>query len=193
MEQGILSPGQLIYAYSNGYFPMAEDEEEGGEIYWHRPEKRGIIPLESFHISKNLKRLWRNHGYQLKTNTAFQSVVLACAAREHTWINDDIVNAYTQLSEIGYALSFEVWKRKKLVGGLYGISIEKAFFGESMFSLETNTSKLALIYLVTFMKENNYKLLDTQYLNPHLKQFGAIEISDKKYMDLLNEALAKSL
>lgn len=193
MEQEKLSPGQLLYAYSNGYFPMAEDEEDGGEIYWHRPDMRGVIPLESFHMSKNLKRLWRNHPYQLKINTDFKSVVLACAARERTWINDEIVEAYTELSEMGYALSFEVWKRDTLVGGLYGIAIEKAFFGESMFSIETNTSKLALVHLVEFMKANEFMLLDTQYLNPHLTQFGAVEISDEKYMIQLKEALAKSL
>ncbi len=118
---------------------------------------------------------------------------MACASRERTWINDEIVDAYTELSEMGYALSFEVWKKDQLVGGLYGIAIEKAFFGESMFSIETNTSKLALVHLVEFMKANDFRLLDTQYLNPHLLQFGAIEISDEKYMTQLKEALAKSL
>ncbi|MFT5725024.1 MAG: leucyl/phenylalanyl-tRNA--protein transferase [Bacteroidia bacterium] len=192
MSSEKLTPEQLIYAYSNGYFPMAEDAEDT-EIFWHRPEMRGIIPLDQFHVNKNMKRLWRKHGYQLKINTAFKAVVMACAERENTWINPEIVEAYTALHELGYALSFEVWDNDKLVGGLYGIAIEKAFFGESMFSRATNTSKLALIHLVEFMKKNDFTLLDTQYLNDHLKQFGAIEIPDEKYMEMLNEAIAKSL
>ncbi len=192
MSNQKLRPGQLIYAYSNGYFPMAH-EEAGGDIYWHRPEKRGIIPLDAFHISKNLKRLYRNTDLIFKINTAFREVVQACSDRETTWINDEIIDAYCELSELGYALSFEVWNEDRLVGGLYGVSIDAAFFGESMFSRETNTSKLALIFLVNYLLENNYRLLDTQYLNDHLKQFGAIEISDKKYMKMLESALAKSL
>lgn len=192
MSEERLSPGQLIYAYSNGYFPMAEEDEEK-TIYWHRPEKRGVIPLDAFHISKNLKRLWRNHTYDLRINTQFREVVIACGSRDQTWISEEIIDAYTELSEMGYALSFEVFNNDQLVGGLYGVSIEKAFFGESMFSKEPNTSKLALIFLVEFLKQHNYILLDTQYLNPHLKQFGAVEISDKKYMEQLKQALAKSL
>jgi leucyl/phenylalanyl-tRNA---protein transferase len=193
MEEEKLSPEQLLHAYSNGYFPMAEEEVDGGQIYWHRPEKRGIISLDKFHVSKNLNRLWKNNAYSFKINSAFKEVILACANRDRTWINDEIIDAYVELSEIGYALSFEVWNEESLVGGLYGICIEKGFFGESMFSLETNTSKLALIHLVRFMEKNDFVLLDTQYLNDHLKQFGAIEISDKKYMALLEKALTKSL
>ncbi|MBO6518075.1 MAG: leucyl/phenylalanyl-tRNA--protein transferase [Bacteroidia bacterium] len=185
-----LSTGQLIYAYANGYFPMADDEE-GGEIFWHRPEKRGVIPLNEFHVSKNMRRLWRSHSYDLRINTAFEEVVRACSERSTTWINEEIVGAYTELSEMGYAASFEVWKKGKLVGGLYGVSMGRAFFGESMFSRETNTSKLALIFLVEYLNKNDFMLLDTQYLNDHLKQFGAREISDEKYMALLDKALGK--
>lgn len=192
MSEEKLSPGKLIYAYSNGYFPMSHDEENG-EIFWHRPDNRGVIPLDKFYASKNLKRLWRNNNYTFKINTAFREVVEACAERETTWINQEIIDAYTELSELGYAMSFEVWNEDKLVGGLYGIAIEKAFFGESMFSRESNTSKLALMFLVEYLKENDYHLLDTQYLNDHLKQFGAIEIPDSKYMKMLNKALAISL
>jgi leucyl/phenylalanyl-tRNA---protein transferase len=193
MTDDKLTPGQLIYAYSNGYFPMAEDRDEGSEIYWHRPEMRGIIPIKDFHISKNLKRLWQNHTYELKINSAFREVISACSERAQTWINPQIVDAYCELSALGYALSFEVWDGLDLVGGLYGVTIEKAFFGESMFSKSSNTSKLALVFLVEFMTENDYMLLDTQYLNDHLMQFGAVEIPDQKYIELLNEALAKSL
>ncbi len=166
-------------------------EEEGGEIFWHRPEERGIIPLEKFHVSKNMKKFWGNHPYQLKMTTSFREVVRACSLRDTTWINDTIIDAYAELAEMGYAMSFEVWAESKLVGGLYGVTIEKAFFGESMFSKETNTSKLALIFLVEYLKKNEYVLLDTQYLNDHLKQFGAIEISDEKYMTILDKALSK--
>ncbi|MFT5512387.1 MAG: leucyl/phenylalanyl-tRNA--protein transferase [Bacteroidia bacterium] len=193
MVEEKLKPAQLIYAYSNGYFPMADDPEEGGEIYWHRPEQRGIIPLDSFHVSKNMKRFWRKNPYTLKLNTAFREVIKACAERDRTWINDEIIDAYSSLSEMGYALSFEVWDESELVGGLYGVTIGKAFFGESMFSKASNTSKLALMHLVTFMKENDFVLLDTQYLNTHLEQFGAVEIPDKNYMEQLASALANSL
>lgn len=166
-------------------------EEEGNEIYWHRPEQRGIIPLDAFHISKNMQRLWRNHEYDLRVNTDFEHVIRACSERETTWISDEIIQAYCELHEMGYALSFEVWENNRLVGGLYGVSIGKAFFGESMFSRKSNTSKLALVFLVHFLKENGYELLDTQYLNDHLKQFGGVEISDEKYMQLLTKALTK--
>ncbi len=192
-EESQLTPAQLIYAYSNGYFPMADDPEDGGEIFWHRPNQRGVIPLESFHISKNLKRLWRNHSYQLKVNTAFKEVMRACAERDRTWINEEIIQAYCTLQEMGYAISFEVWEGTRLVGGLYGVTLGKAYFGESMFSRKTNTSKLALIHLVEYLKSNGYTLLDTQYLNNHLEQFGATEIPDKKYMEQLEVALANSL
>ena len=191
MEETVLTPAQLIYAYSNGYFPMAEDPEEGGEIYWHRPSKRGIIPLDAFHISKNMRRLWKNHQYTLKINADFKAVICACAERDRTWINDEIIEAYCALQNVGHAMSFEVWTDSKLVGGLYGVTLGKAFFGESMFSRQTNTSKLALVFLVDYLKKHDFKLLDTQYLNPHLVQFGAIEISDEKYMEQLVEALAK--
>jgi len=187
-----LNPAQLLYAYSNGYFPMAHEEEDG-QIYWHRPVMRGVIPLDKFHVSKNLKRLWRKHTYDLRIDTAFSEVVKACAKRSTTWINDEILDAYAQLHEMNYAKSFEVWSGDDLVGGLYGVDLGRAFFGESMFSRETNTSKLALVFLVEYLRENDYLLLDTQYLNNHLKQFGAIEISDEKYMDILSQAISKDV
>ena len=187
-----LNPEQLLYAYSNGYFAMAHEEEDG-QIYWHRPAMRGVIPLDKFHVSKNLKRLWRNHTYDLRIDTAFSEVVKACAKRSTTWINDEILDAYTQLHEMNYAKSFEVWSGDDLVGGLYGVDLGRAFFGESMFSRETNTSKLALLFLVEYLRENDYLLLDTQYLNNHIKQFGAIEISDEKYMDILSQAISKDV
>jgi leucyl/phenylalanyl-tRNA--protein transferase len=119
--------------------------------------------------------------------------MLACAERDRTWINEEIIQAYCRLQEMGYAISFEVWEGNRLVGGLYGVTLGKAYFGESMFSRKTNTSKLALIHLVEYLKSNGYTLLDTQYLNSHLEQFGATEIPDKKYMEQLEVALANSL
>ena len=185
-----ITPGQLIYAYSNGYFPMAHEEEDY-QIYWHRPRKRGVIPLDEFHISKNLQRLWRNNPFEFSRNRDFESVIRSCANRDVTWISEEIIASYLELHVMGCASSFEVWRDDQLVGGLYGVHLGKAFFGESMFSTESNTSKLALVYLVEFLKSEGYSLLDTQYLNDHLKQFGAIEIPDENYMEQLTIALGK--
>lgn len=184
----IPDPIELLYAYSNGYFPMAHPEHDN-MVYWHRPDKRGIIPLENFHVSKNLRRLYRNGPFEFAMNTAFDEVIRGCADRDTTWISDEIIRVYSQLHEMGHAHSFEVWRVGQLVGGLYGIRLKRAFFGESMFSRESNTSKLALVYLVDYMQSDDMTLLDTQYLNNHLKQFGAIEIPDDQYMELLEAAL----
>lgn len=184
-----LSPVELIYAYSNGYFPMAH-EDDNNEIYWHRPEGRGIIPLDGFYVNKNLKRLWKKTHYQFSINQRFEEVIKGCSNRASTWISEEIIEAYIELHKMGFAMSFEVWDDEKLVGGLYGVSIKKAFFGESMFSIVPNSSKLALIFLVEYLKENEYLLLDIQYLNDHTKQFGGIEISDEKYLKMLSKAIA---
>ncbi len=178
----------LLYAYSNGYFPMA-DEDQNQEIHWFKPELRGIIPLNTFHIPKNLKRLYKQNKFELRMNSAFEEVIRGCSKRDKTWISEEIIEAYINLFNSGYAFSFETWHNSKLVGGLYGVSIGKAFFGESMFHTETDASKIALIYLVDYLKKNDFILLDTQFLNPHLKQFGAIEIPDAEYMNLLYDAI----
>jgi len=183
-----ISYQDLISAYANGYFPMAHPEEND-TIYWHRPQMRGIIPLEDFRIPKNLKRLYRNCPFDLKVNTDFESVVRACAKRESTWISEDIINMYLELHHRDMAHSFETWDGNELVGGLYGVSLGKAFFGESMFFRKTNASKLALVFLVETLRANDFVLLDTQYLNDHLLQFGAVEVSDDEYMTLLQLAL----
>ena len=180
---------ELLYAYSHGYFPMAHPEDEN-MIYWHRPKMRGIIPLERFHISKNVGRLYRNGPYKCSMNVAFEDVIRGCSNRESTWISEEIIVSYLELYKMGNARSVEVWKEGKLVGGLYGVQMKRAFFGESMFSSEKNTSKLALVHLIKYMKDNGLSLLDTQYLNDHLRQFGAVEIPDEKYIELLEKALS---
>lgn len=163
--------------------------EEGNQIYWHKPKKRGIIPLNQFHAGRNLMKLYSRGIFKFTLDEDFEGVLRGCSNRETTWISEEIIQSYVQLHQMGIARSVEVWKDDTLVGGLYGIQMKRAFFGESMFSVVSNASKLALVYLVEFMKQNDLILLDTQYLNDHLKQFGAIEISDKRYMKLLEEAL----
>lgn len=167
---------------------MAEPDEENA-IYWYKPEKRGIIPLDTFHIPKNLKRLYEKGTFEMKINADFEGVIRACALREETWISEEIIQTYLKLHEMGFANSFESWKNGKLVGGLYGVSLGAAFFGESMFHRERDASKVALVFLVEFLNKNHFELLDTQYINDHLLQFGAIEIPDDEYMDLLEKAL----
>ena len=185
----MLDPNELLYAYTQGYFPMA-DPDANNEVYWYKPELRGIIPLEDFHTSKNMKRLYRNHPYQLKINTDFRATIKKCSQRETTWISPDIIDSYCALHKMGFAHSVECWDGDELVGGLYGVALRAAFFGESMFSIRPNTSKLCLVHLVNYLKEEHYKLLDTQYINNHLLQFGAIEVPDETYMKMLDEALS---
>ncbi len=182
-------PVELLYAYSHGYFPMAHPEDEN-TIYWHRPKLRGVIPLEQFHVSKNLSRLYRNGPFKYSMNVAFEDVIKGCSNRSTTWISQEIIDSYVELHKMGSARSVEVWLDGNLVGGLYGVEMMRAFFGESMFSKLPNTSKLALVHLVKYMNAKGMNLLDTQYLNEHLKQFGAVEIEDEKYIRLLEDALS---
>ena len=184
----MLDPAELLYAYSQGYFPMAIPEDDN-EIFWFKPEMRGIIPLDTFHISKNLRRLYNKQYFELRINGDFEGTMRACAEREDTWISEDIVQSYCKLHEMGYGFSFEAWREGKLVGGLYGVIIGKAYFGESMFHRENDASKIALIFLVQFLKDNGFKLLDTQYINDHLKQFGATEVPNADYENMLAGAL----
>lgn len=183
-----ISVYELIYAYTQGYFPMAEPDENNA-IYWHKPKKRAIIPLDKFHISKNLKKLYAKGKFRCTINSDFEGVIRACANRNETWISEEIIELYCKVHKMGYALSVETYLNNKLVGGLYGISIGKAFFGESMFHKETDASKIALVYLVEQLKKNKYILLDTQYINNHTKRFGAIEIEDSDFDVLLKKAL----
>ena len=187
----LLSPQLLLQAYSSGSFPMA-DPEEDNQIYWHTPVMRGIIPLdERFRVSKNLRRLYKQQRFSIYINRNFETVIRKCQNLriQDTWISDEIIEAYIGLHEQGFAHSFESYQEGKLVGGLYGVSIGKAFFGESMFHTVTDASKICLVYLVEFLRDHDFKLLDTQYLNPHIEQFGAYEIPHDEYMKILKDAI----
>ncbi len=187
-----IDPDLLLRAYASGVFPMAEEEDDP-EIYWVRPEKRGIIPLEDFHVSRSLAKTIRKQKYQIKMNTDFAGVLRGCAngegERERTWINDPIKASCMRLHALGHAHSVEAWDGDELVGGLYGISVRRAFFGESMFSRKRDTSKICLAFLVEHLKSHGFILLDTQFITEHLKSLGAIEITRKQYERRLEEAL----
>lgn len=183
----------LLRAYAYGVFPMAESRDDP-DLYWIDPEARGVLPLETFHVPKRLKRTVRQQPFDIRIDTAFREVMLGCAEaapnRDGTWINERIVGLYCELHERGRAHSVECWRDGELVGGLYGVSLGAAFFGESMFSRATDASKVALVYLVARLIRGGYTLLDTQFVTSHLKQFGAVEISRDKYRVRLMEATA---
>jgi leucyl/phenylalanyl-tRNA--protein transferase len=182
----------LISAYATGWFPMAVD----GEIRWFSPDPRGILPLESVHVSRRLARVVRQGFFRIEIDRAFGEVIRACAADDRdpldpgTWIDDEIIESYEVLHERGFAHSVEAWRDDELVGGLYGVAIRGAFFGESMFFRETDASKVALVALVERLRGRGYQLLDTQWVTPHLEQFGAIEISRDAYLRRLEKSLA---
>ena len=182
----VLSIQNLLLAYSNGYFPMPDPET--GEIVWLKPDPRAVLPLEKFHRSHSLKKSLAK-PYEVKVNTAFREVMLACSERKETWITDEFLQAYSELRKKGYADSIEVWKGGKLVGGVYGVSLGRAFFAESMFHKERDTSKIALSHLVDRLKSQGFKLLEVQFLTPHLKSLGAIEIPAADYEKQLRTAL----
>ena len=187
-----ITPDLLLRAYASGLFPMA-DSADDPEIFWVEPEIRGVVPLDRFHIPKRLARTVRQQPFEIRVNTAFDEVVAACAEsvenRPSTWINATISGLYSSLHQLGHAHSVEAWSDGKLVGGLYGVSLRRAFFGESMFSRATDASKICLVHLVDRLRERGFELLDTQFTTDHLKRFGAIDIPRKDYADLLAEAL----
>lgn len=176
----------LLAAYSRGVFPMAHD----GEIHWFSPEIRGLIPLdERFHIPRGLRRALRREPFGIRIDTAFREVVLACAERAGTWIDDVILDSYCQLHELGHAHSVECWDADGLQGGLYGVELSGVFFGESMFTRRTDASKIALVALVERLRERGFQLLDTQWMTDHLRQFGGYEMSRAAYLRALEGAL----
>ncbi len=183
-----LTAQHLLQAYAAGIFPMAESREDPG-VFWVDPQQRGVLPLDGFHVSRSLARRIRRGGYSLRLNTRFARVVDACADRKETWINDEIRDLYIALHELGHAHSFEVWDQAGLAGGVYGVTLGGAFFGESMFSARTDGSKLALAHLVAHLKTCGFVLFDTQFLTPHLARLGAIEIPRSDYRARLAEAL----
>lgn len=183
------SAEQVLHGYTLGVFPMAHPEENN-TIYWYEPEHRGIIPLNGLKVSKNLARTVRKGVFEVKMNTSFREVMEACAERDETWISEELIDIYTELHEKGWAHSVECWQEGKLVGGLYGVAIKGAFFGESMFHRVSDASKVALVYLVDWLNKNHFSLLDTQYLNSHLESLGGIEISKEEFQKMLSKALS---
>ncbi len=188
----ILTPEILLKAYQAGIFPMAESADDP-ELFWVDPKQRGILPLDGFHLSRRLRRVVRQNRFEVRVDSDFPATLEGCAEatekRPNTWINAEIVRLYTALFARGSAHSVESWQDGALVGGLYGVSIGGAFFGESMFSRVTDASKVALVYLVALLRHGGYRLLDMQFLTPHLAQFGAIEVPRAQYQWLLAEAL----
>ncbi len=186
-KQQILPPEVLLQAYGAGVFPMAL---ESGELGWFSPDPRGIIPIEGFHVPHGLAQVLKKNPFEVRINTDFKGVMRGCADRESTWINEAILESYHRLHQMGHAHSVEVWQDGALAGGLYGVSMGAAFFGESMFSRQANASKVALHALVQRLAQRGYTLLDTQWVTEHLKQFGAHEISRNSYLRRLQAARA---
>ncbi len=187
-----LTPELLLRAYAIGIFPMAEGREHT-ELHWIDPELRGILPLDGFHIPRKLKRMVRRKDFEITCDAAFAEIIRACAEqvsdRPDTWINPTIERLYTELHEAGFAHSVECWRGGELVGGLYGVSLGAAFFGESMFSRAPDASKIALVHLVERLRRGGYRLLDTQFVTPHLSRFGVVEIPRQEYRALLATAI----
>ncbi|WP_170456057.1 leucyl/phenylalanyl-tRNA--protein transferase [Ruegeria arenilitoris] len=186
-----LTPDLLLHGYSIGIFPMAEHRNDP-VLFWVDPKLRGVFPLDGFHISRSLARRIRNCGFSVTINRDFTAVVDGCADRADTWINDELRRLYAQLHHSGRAHSLEVWEGEELVGGVYGVALGAAFFGESMFSRRTDTSKIALAYLVDRLRQTGFQLFDTQFLTAHLASLGAIEIPRQQYRQLLDQATAAS-
>ena len=192
----MIPPDLLVSAYATGWFPMAVDD---GEIRWYSPDPRGIIPLDAFHVPRRLARVLRSGAFRIEINHDFEGVIRACAEAERdmeepgTWISDEIIESYCALHDAGLAHSVEAWQDDHLAGGLYGVAIGGAFFGESMFHRVTDASKAALAGLVAHMRARGFRLLDIQWVTEHLEQFGAVEIPRRSYLRLLEEALALSV
>lgn len=190
-----ITPHVLLRAYAAGIFPMAESAEDNA-LYWIEPEERGIIPLDGLKVSRSLRKAVRRGHFEIRIDSAFSDVIAACAerttGRPSTWINARIRSLYSQLHHMGCCHSVECWHEGRLAGGLYGVRIGAAFFGESMFSRVTDASKVALVHLVARLNAGNFILLDAQFMNPHLERLGAIALARNAYQDLLERAIAQN-
>lgn len=187
LEHQPLSPSLLLFAYQTGWFPMADDESN--EIYWHSPMRRAIFPLSTDGPKRSLKKEYAKSSWSFSINTAFSDVINHCSNRKDTWISQDIISAYSELHDQGYAHSIETYQDGTLIGGLYGVSIGSAFFGESMFSLQSNASKMAFVHLYNHLISKGFTLLDSQYINDHTLSLGAITISRTQYLEQLSMAI----
>ncbi len=187
-----ITPSVLLRAYACGIFPMSESADDP-TIFWVEPEKRGLIPLDGFRVTSRLARTVRSDVFRVTVNTAFKQTIAGCAApqpgRDDTWINGRIRDLYTSLHEIGHCHSVEAWQGDRLVGGLYGVSLGRAFFGESMFHSERDASKVALVHLVARLIAGGFVLLDTQFVTDHLRTFGAVEVPRRRYRTMLDDAV----
>ncbi|MFP7675366.1 leucyl/phenylalanyl-tRNA--protein transferase [Marivita sp. S0852] len=183
-----VTPDLLLEAYRAGVFPMAEHRDDP-EMFWVDPRKRGVFPLDGFHISRSLAKTLRRDAYRVTRDAAFAQVIEACADRSETWINRDIRILYEELHKRGHAHSLEVWQDEQLIGGIYGVCVGSAFCGESMFSRRRDASKIALAWLVDLLRRTKFTLFDTQFITPHLASLGAIEISRVQYRRELARAL----
>ncbi len=188
-----ITPQVLLKAYACGIFPMAESAEDPA-LYWIEPERRGIIPLAHFHIPRSLAKIVRQDRFEVRIDSDFSGVIEGCAesapGRRKTWINDRIRRLYGELFEMGFCHTIEAWRDGRLAGGLYGVKIGAAFFGESMFARDRDASKVALVHLVARLSAGGFQLLDTQFVTDHLRRFGAMEIGRRRYQELLDVALA---
>ncbi len=187
-----LTPELLLRAYAAGIFPMAESRHADA-VFWVDPEIRGILPLDTFHVPRSLRKTVCRNVFDVRCDTACGRIIRSCSARargrRETWINDEIIEAYTELHHRGFVHSVETWQDGRLVGGLYGVTLGGAFFGESMFSAVTDASKVALVHLVARLKRGRFVLLDSQFVTDHLRQFGVVEIPAREYLVRLEEAL----
>ena len=189
-----LTPELLLRAYALGVFPMAESRHDS-ELYWIDPKQRGILPLDRFHVPHSVRKAVRQRRFEVRVDTAFREVMEGCAepapGRPDSWINNEILELYSALHEAGHAHSVEAWRSGRLVGGLYGVAIGATFFGESMFTRDTDASKVALVHLVARLRCGGFELLDTQFVTKHLARFGVTEVPRQRYQALLQRAIAK--
>ena len=187
VTRDIIDPELLLNAYRCGIFPMAESKE--GEIHWYEPEFRAVFPIDGLKVSRSLRQTMKKRIFDHRLNTSFEAVMRRCAEREETWISEAIIQSYCELHRLGFAYSVESWHDGEIAGGLYGVALGGAFFGESMFSKMKDASKSALVALVHHLQQREFVLLDAQFMTPHLKSLGAVEISQREYLSRLQAAL----